>query len=192
MAEHLLTANTQLRAVWELAQEQHEDSEDTAMCVQMRELLEDSAQGCRVVDRETATRVETILYVEDEAFVRDVASEILRSAGYRVLTATNANEAVRVYEKSSGEVELLVTDVVLPGETGRGLAGRLRRKNPQLSVLFVTGYAEQIGRCEADHDECLPKPFSTGMLLGTVKRLLDHPEGHTARQDLVRHACDDA
>src|SRR5271169_2324688 len=103
---------------------------------------------------------ETILFVEDEAFVRDVTCEVLRSAGYRVLAARNAAEAVGIYEARGGEVELLLSDVVLPGETGPAMARRLRRGHPELKVLLVTGYAEQIGVLERKQEEFLAKPFS--------------------------------
>lgn len=108
------------------------------MCVQTTEKLEEASGWCRGADEEMLAGAETILFVEDEAFVRDVTCKVLRSAGYRVLTAKNAAEAVRVYDARRGEVELLLTDVILPGETGRVLAGRLRRKDPELKVLLVT------------------------------------------------------
>jgi CheY-like chemotaxis protein len=127
---------------------------------------------------------ETILLVEDEAFVREVTCEVLRSAGYRVLTAKNAVEAVRIYNARRGGVELLLTDVVLPGETGRALAGRLRRATPELKVLLVTGYGAEMelpetkngAKQEAKCDECLAKPFSSEVLLQRVRQLLDRVE----------------
>jgi response regulator RpfG family c-di-GMP phosphodiesterase len=83
------------------------------MGVQTTERLEEASEWGRAADAETLAGAETILFVEDEAFVREVTCEVLRSAGYRVLTAKNAAEAVRVYDQSSGEVGLLLTDVVL-------------------------------------------------------------------------------
>jgi two-component system cell cycle sensor histidine kinase/response regulator CckA len=132
---------------------------------------------------------ETILLVEDEAFVRDVTCEVLRSAGYRVLAARNAAEAVRIYEARSGEVELLLTDVVLPGETGDAMAGRLRREHPELKVLLVTGYAEQMGRLSGKQEEFLAKPFSAETLLRTVRGLLDRGRLRTETEDQLRPAC---
>jgi CheY-like chemotaxis protein len=136
---------------------------------------------CCEDELEASAGADTILLVEDEAFVRVVSCEVLRSAGYRVLTAKNAAEAVSVYDARRGEVELLLTDVVLPGETGCTLAGRLRRVNPELKVLLVTGYGEQMGlleakleaRSEARSEECLAKPFSSEVLLRRVRQLLD-------------------
>lgn len=159
------------------------------MCVQTTEKLEEASGWCRGADEEMLAGAETILLVEDEAFVRDVTCKVLRSAGYRVLTAKNAAEAVRVYDARRGEVELLLTDVILPGETGRVLAGRLRRKDPELKVLLVTGYAEQMGRREAKPEECLAKPFSSAVLLRKVRQLLDRTGLGIGTEDLVTHAC---
>jgi len=93
----------------------------------------------RTTDAGSFGGAETILFVEDEVFVREVTGEVLRSAGYHVLTAKNSVEALRVYQGNRAAVDLLLTDIVLPGETGLVLAGRLRRENPELRVLFVTG-----------------------------------------------------
>jgi two-component system cell cycle sensor histidine kinase/response regulator CckA len=114
----------------------------------------------------------TILLVEDEVFVREVTGEVLRSAGYRVLTAKNAADAEQVYVQWCGEVDLLFTDVILPGENGRSFAERLRLTQPTLKILLVTGYAEQIGLLKGGPEECLAKPFSTRELLEKVKEMM--------------------
>ncbi|HSY92592.1 MAG TPA: response regulator [Candidatus Binatus sp.] len=140
--------------------------------------------GCGAGD-EVLAATETILLVEDEAFVRDVTCEVLRSAGYRVLAARNAADAVSMYEARSGEVELLLSDVVLPGETGPAMARRLRREHPELKVLFVTGYAEQMGLLEGKQEEFLAKPFSAEALLRKVRQVLDRrglPTGEFAEK----------
>jgi CheY-like chemotaxis protein len=162
------------------------------MCVETTARLEQASRLSGRIEAETPEGAETILLVEDEAFVRAVTCEVLQSAGYRVLTAKNAAEAARLYEQRRGEVKLLLTDVVLPGETGRALAGRLRRENPELKLLFVTGYAEQMGVREAKSEECLAKPFSTEVLLGRVRQLLDHGALGSETEDPVRRACDNA
>lgn len=123
-----------------------------------------------------------ILLVEDEVFVREVTSEVLRSAGYRVLTAKNAVDAEQVYLRRCGEVDLLLTDVILPGENGRSFAQRLRLTHPTLQILLVTGYAEQMGLPEDGHEKCLAKPFSTRKLLEKVKEMMqvrDFASQHT-------------
>jgi CheY-like chemotaxis protein len=118
---------------------------------------------------------ETILLVEDQSFVREVTAKILKSAGYRVLVAKSAAEALRTYELASGAVELLLTDVILPRQNGRELARELRRQNPLLCVLLITGYAEQMVKAETESEfgRCLPKPFSTRTLLQRVREVLD-------------------
>jgi DNA-binding NtrC family response regulator len=126
---------------------------------------------------------QTILLVEDERFVREVTGEVLRSAGYNVLTARNAAEAMREYEACCSPVELLLTDVILPGESGHALAARLRRVKPELKVLLVSGYGEQMGPRKAGNGECLAKPYSTGVLLGRVREVIDGGEsGGGARE----------
>jgi two-component system, cell cycle sensor histidine kinase and response regulator CckA len=102
---------------------------------------------------EASSERETILLVEDESFVREVTCEVLRSAGYRVLAAKDAAEAARIYDSLMGNVDLLMSDVILPGETGLALAGILRSKNPTLNVLLVSGYGEQIAMLEVGEEE---------------------------------------
>lgn len=139
-----------------------------ALCLEIEEFGGEQGEGWN--DAPLPGEFRTILLVEDETFVREVASEVLRAAGYRVLTAKNAAEAMQIYENGF-DIDLLLTDVVLPGETGRVLAERLRRANPRLPVLLATGYGEQMAR-EAG-EECLAKPFSTEDLLGRVRQLLE-------------------
>lgn len=122
-------------------------------------------------DSQVSDEPRTILLVEDEAFVREVAGEVLRSAGYRVLAAKDAAEAWHIFEEADPEVDLLLTDVILPGESGRRLAERLRGRNPLLPVLLATGYGEQMGR--ETGEPCLAKPFSSEDLLGRVRELTE-------------------
>jgi len=151
------------------------EAEETAMVVETSEMQHEANVRCCSAHEGTLAEAGMILLVEDEAFVREVTCEVLRSAGYRVLTAASADEAVCVYDSRGGDVDLLLTDVVLPGETGRTLAGKLRREDPDLKVLLVTGYGEQMKLREAQ-EECLPKPFSSEVLLGRVRQLLDRGE----------------
>jgi DNA-binding response OmpR family regulator len=162
------------------------------MCVQTTETVEEAIRWSRVAEEETFGGAETILFVEDEAFVRDVTCEVLQSAGYRVLTAKNAAEAMRLYSQSDDEVELLLSDVVLPGETGWALACKLRRENPLLKILLVTGYAEQMGLREAKPEEFLAKPFSMETLLRRMRQLLDRSGLRTRTEEVVRHVGDNA
>jgi len=128
-------------------------------------------QGHRLNKEAILNDPRTILLVEDEIFVRQVASEVLRAAGYRVLSAQNAAEAAQIYAEAEGDVDLLLTDLILPGETGRALGKRLRLADPLLPVLLATGYGDQMN-CGAG-EECLAKPFASEDLLGKVRRLIE-------------------
>ena len=82
----------------------------------------------------------TILLVEDESFLREVTCEILESAGYRVLKARTAPEAISAFDEYKTIVRLLLTDVVLPGQNGCDLATDLRSISPKLKIIFTSGY----------------------------------------------------
>jgi len=97
----------------------------------------------------------TILLVEDEDFVRRVACQILSNAGFTVVAAKNARDALLAYEQHQADAGLLMTDVVLPGESGRTLAQKIRRMNSSIKVLLMTGYAEQMGLELAEHEDLL-------------------------------------
>jgi two-component system, cell cycle sensor histidine kinase and response regulator CckA len=125
----------------------------------------------RAGDKPARFGAEAILLVEDEAFVRDVAWEVLSAAGYQVLSASNAEEALEIYD--SQKVRLLLADVILPGLNGFALAKRLKLENPGLRVLLVTGYAEQMSAIEAADQEFLAKPFSAETLVQKVRQMLE-------------------
>jgi CheY-like chemotaxis protein len=118
---------------------------------------------------------ETILFVEDEAFVRRVAAEVLESAGYQVIVAACAAEALQACRDCPAPVDLLVADVVLPGMNGLKLAEQLEASHPRARILLISGYPEQVALCEvsARNRKFLPKPFSIHSLLRTVRDALD-------------------
>src|SRR5690242_14418122 len=84
----------------------------------------------------------TILLVEDESSLREVISQILSGAGYNVLCSSNALEAADVYGQHANEVQLLLTDMVMPGKNGQQLAREIRQTSPDLKVIFTTGYPQ--------------------------------------------------
>jgi two-component system, cell cycle sensor histidine kinase and response regulator CckA len=137
-------------------------------------ITEGTASSCPTAMTRLLACGETILFVEDETFVREVTAEVLRAAGYRVLPAPDAAAAALAYDFE--HVDMLLSDVVLPGESGHTLARRLKRARPKLKVLLMTGYAEQMIRQKACMSECLPKPFSVEMLLKKVRQTLDRGE----------------
>jgi CheY-like chemotaxis protein len=123
-----------------------------------------------------ATGNETILVVEDDSEVRSYAARALRQTGYRVLEAASAEEALaRIRDQ---RVDLLFTDVGLPGTDGRQLVEAARRLLPALKVLFTTGYARNAivhnGTLDADVD-MIPKPFSSDALARRIRQILDRP-----------------
>jgi CheY-like chemotaxis protein len=118
---------------------------------------------------------ETIWLVEDEAFVRDVIEEVLQSAGYKVLKTQSAAEALQTYDSHGGELHLLLTDVVMPGESGRDLARKLRNLCPSMRTIFMSGYGESVALLGAERDASvfyLSKPFSLPGLLRKVEEVL--------------------
>jgi two-component system, cell cycle sensor histidine kinase and response regulator CckA len=119
---------------------------------------------------------QTILLVEDEAFVRKVTAEVLESAGYRLVIAGSAAEALEAY-RGCGPPDLVLADVVMPGMSGRELASELESFYPRARILLMSGYAEQLARCELSPYglEYLAKPFSIRMLLKRVRAALDKP-----------------
>ncbi len=118
---------------------------------------------------------ESILLVEDESYVREVACEILESAGYTVMVATSAKEALAIFEKD-GPFSLLVTDIVMPGMNGRDLAKRLLALKPDLKTIYMSGYTDSpIVRQDLQSSEhlYLQKPFTLESLTQKVRTVLD-------------------
>ena len=118
----------------------------------------------------------TILVVEDEAFVREAACEILEGSGYQVLRASNALEAQAAFRHRSGSVHLLLSDVVLPDQNGPALAKHLKAARPELKTIFISGYPEYTVTkygVMAGQLSYLPKPFSAESLLGKVRQVLE-------------------
>jgi len=119
---------------------------------------------------------ETILLVEDEFGIREVASDFLQRQGYMVLTAMDGNEALRIAEGHEDLIHLLVTDMSMPNVGGKELADRLRQVRPQIKVLFMSGYPEHpalTGGQNGAQTSILQKPFLLDTLAHTVRTLLD-------------------
>jgi len=119
---------------------------------------------------------ETILVVEDEDTVRRMVKLVLEQQGYHVLEASNGNEGLAVAERHSGPIHLLITDLVMPKLSGRELAARLTMRMPDLPILFMSGYAEDI----VNHPDQAPaitnflqKPFNLAAMTRIVRAILD-------------------
>jgi CheY-like chemotaxis protein len=119
---------------------------------------------------------ETVLLVEDEPEVRSLTSLILSRMGYRVLAAEHGVAALELWKHRSAEVDVLLTDVIMPHMSGVELAQKLRAQNPELRVLFMSGYTDDmIARHGLRPDEIsiLQKPFTAELLASKLRNVLD-------------------
>ena len=125
--------------------------------------------------RDTLHGGETVLVVEDHDQVRELSKTILEAYGYDVLEAANSEEAFDVEKRHTGEIHLLLTDVILPGMNGKVLSERLRVLRPKLKVLFTSGYTADViarrGVLERDVPY-LSKPFSPEALAAKIREVL--------------------
>jgi PAS domain S-box-containing protein len=151
--DHGTTFKVYLPRVWEQARVEHEPQE-----------------------RPSLGGSETVLLVEDEDIVRSLVSEMLTSAGYRVLAAPDGASALATAGEFRGQIDVLMSDVVMPGMSGQELAGHLVRVRPGVRVLFTSGYTED---AISGHGVLSPgtafleKPFTSGQLGEKLRALLD-------------------
>jgi CheY-like chemotaxis protein len=121
-------------------------------------------------------RGETILLIEDDSEVRTLAQEVLEARGYRILAADLPGEALEIAGAHPGPIHLLLTDVVMPGASGRQIADRLAVTRPEMRVLYMSGYMDDtILRHGISEQEIafLPKPFAPNTLARKVREVLD-------------------
>jgi len=130
-----------------------------------RSAISDSAKGS-----------ETILVVEDEESVRGLTVLALKRLGYQVLQAENGNEAFDVIEKNADQIQLVMTDVVMPQMGGTELAEQIIRKYPKIKVVFISGYSEQATVSRRIQDKeigFIQKPFSLHELASKIRKIID-------------------
>jgi len=122
------------------------------------------------------TGTETILVVEDDMTVREMIVDILTQSGYQVLVASSGNETLSIWERKANEIDLLITDVVMPGMSGSELAKRLSQKKPQLKVLYMSGYTRRaISQYDMEGEDIafIQKPFNATDLTIKIREVLD-------------------
>ena len=125
----------------------------------------------------TAPRgTETVLLVEDEDGVRALTCHILKQLGYKVLSASNGSEAMRIAAETNEDIHLLLTDVIMPNMGGRQLAEEMVVRHPETRVLYLSGYTDDAivrhGILEGEAP-FLQKPFSPDSLAQKVREVLD-------------------
>jgi DNA-binding NtrC family response regulator len=119
-------------------------------------------------------RQRTVLLVEDEPFVREATRSILERAGFEVLLAEDAADAMQVYEGFQRHIDLVVTDMILPGRTGQELGHDLRQHSPLVKVLVTSGYgnAEYATEDPESQTYFLAKPYSRRGLVEKIEEIL--------------------
>jgi signal transduction histidine kinase/ActR/RegA family two-component response regulator len=131
-----------------------------------------SAKG-RSESADTPTGSETILLVEDDHAVRSSIAHLLTESGYQVLQARDGDQAIRIARAHIGEIDLLISDIVMPGMCGNEVAVHVRKLHTETKVLFISGYPVQ-ARAAAAGAMLLYKPFSRAQLAEKVREVLNH------------------
>jgi DNA-binding NtrC family response regulator len=126
----------------------------------------------------------TVLLVEDEPFVREATLSILESAGYQVIPAGDAVAAIRAYEESQWAIDLVMTDMVLPGRTGEQLGEEIRQRSPDVKVLVTSGYCDGASATEQPQSQTyfLAKPYTRRGLVEKIEKIFEVPLRRAAGQ----------
>jgi two-component system, cell cycle sensor histidine kinase and response regulator CckA len=139
--------------------------------------VEEELSGSRIIDSGSDGRgTETILVVEDKDGVRGLAVLVLRTHGYKVLSAANAREAIKLVEKHQGRIDLMLTDVVMSGMGGPDLAEILRPSFSEMKVLFSSGYTDDAAVRHGLLQEkvaFIQKPYTPLYLVRKMRQVLD-------------------
>jgi DNA-binding response OmpR family regulator len=137
---------------------------------------EGEPESVKLVSPVAVSGNETLLLVDDEAALRQVIRPGLERHGYNVLEASSGEEALEVAARGAGRIDMLVTDLVMGGMSGKDLAVELRRRHPGIPVLFISGYSHEAQDPDTlieGSAEFLAKPFDTESLLRRVRSLID-------------------
>lgn len=127
-------------------------------------------------DRDLPRGHETILIVDDEEVVRHLAKDVLKSLGYQVIVAANGEEAVRLYEEKSGDINLILLDMIMPQTGADKVYTNLKRVNPDVKVLFSSGYSrdQRVNQfLKEEGTNFIQKPYTMVSLAQVVRKTLD-------------------
>lgn len=141
-----------------------------------RDLTPESGQLALAVPAALSAAGRTVLLVEDEDPLREVTRRILIRNGFRVIAASNGTEAIQLAEQETDEIDLLLTDVVMPNMFGKAVASEIRARRPAVRVLFMSGYAQPVLASQGTLEPgvaLLEKPFSEDALLCRIREVLD-------------------
>ncbi|PYS29273.1 MAG: hybrid sensor histidine kinase/response regulator, partial [Acidobacteria bacterium] len=140
--------------------------------------FEASAEPLETSQMEAPHGSETILVAEDADLIRQLTREILEVRGYNVIEASDGEEALQICKSYVGTIHLTLSDVIMPGMNGRELAEQAVRLRPDMKVLLMSGYADEITRSGYIHPgfHFIEKPFTSNSLALKVREVLDHPE----------------
>jgi len=130
----------------------------------------------------TSTGAETILLVEDDEAVRRVTGRMLEVLGYQVLSAPGPRQALDLARDHIGPIDLLLTDVIMPGMSGREVAEAIRKLRPRLQIVYASGYTDDVALLQQLRAQALfflQKPFTAEALGRTVRVALDTPRDGT-------------
>ena len=129
----------------------------------------------KAAGRDRDGRSGTVLLVEDSDVVRDVVAKMLEVGGLTVLQASGGEEALALARRGDAPIDLLLTDIVMPVMSGVELADRMERERPDVRILFMTGFVEEVVVNEGilgKHRECIGKPFTREQITKRVRKIL--------------------
>jgi len=142
----------------------------------MTQITAASEIASRAVNSQTLPGKATVLLVEDEEMVRRVVSEALRRAGYEVLECCDPAQGLETSRRDGLQIDVLLTDVVLPNMSGPQLAERMQKIQPQMRVVFMSGYPDCKAACteQLKRSGYLQKPFTLKALADTLAQAVGH------------------
>jgi DNA-binding response OmpR family regulator len=116
----------------------------------------------------------TILFIEDEDLLRELGVCVLEEGAHKVLTAGTSEDALKIWDSERDKIDLVITDIIIPGESGLDLARKFRRDRPDLKIIFITGSVERSPEIESfgGNAEGLFKPAALQLLGAAVRRVL--------------------